>query len=249
MTKIYRMLQQWNDWLAEPVGQELLALEMACLSQQLASFKGQNALLLGVPAQLKLLEIQQITYPIFTTSLSLSEMPIAAFESDLTALPVTSGAIDLVIVSHMLDYTTHPHQLLLEACRIVRPGGYIAMMGFNPHSLWGLKKTWMKDKACPWNAHFLSVQKIVKWLRLAEFSLMKQDRLWFRPPYPEKKFFQQLKFLEIVGKKLYKPFGGIYFLLAQAKVTPLTPIRMKWKQGLKNFQPSGLIGSIGRVIL
>jgi len=246
--KAYRSLQQWNDWLAEPIGQNLLSLENSCLQQQFRSLSGQSALLIGVPAQLSLLRTSQMQLPMFTTALRLASSSVSAFQSDFNELPIASGSIDLVILAHTLDYAVHPHKLLLEACRIVRPNGHIAIVGFNPYSLWGLRKYLFESKKVPWNAHFLAIQKIIRWLRLADFSLLQQDRLLFQLPLPEINFLAQVKFLELIGKKMYKPLGGIYFLLAQAKTIPLTPIRMTWKQGLKTFSPSVLIGSIGRVV-
>ena len=50
------------------------------------------------------------------------------------------GSIDLVILPHILECIDNPRQLLAEACRIIKPEGHIIICGFNPHSLWGLKK-------------------------------------------------------------------------------------------------------------
>ena len=115
---------------------------------------------------------------------------------------------------------------------MVKPEGEIIILGFNPASLWGLKKYLTRTKNSPWNGNFISPSKIIGWLKLADFQLMHEDMLFFRPPVSEEKIFNKLRFLEWVGRKCYLPFGGIYILTAKAKVIPLTPIKLLWKQKL-----------------
>ena len=52
--------------------------------------------------------------------------------------------------------------------------------------------------------------------------------------------FNKLSFMEWFGRKFHLPFGGIYTLIAQAKVIPLTPIKLRWKQKLSDVK----LGSI-----
>jgi hypothetical protein len=40
------------------------------------------------------------------------------------------------------------------------------------------------------------------------------------------------------------PMGGIYSLVAQAKVIPLTPIKLRWKQKLSDVKLTASIGGI-----
>ena len=54
----------------------------------------------------------------------------------------------------------------------------------------------------------------------------------------QKTVYQKLNFLEHVGKKCFANLGGIYILLARAKVIPLTPIKLKWKQPLNGIRIS-----------
>ncbi|MDX1900848.1 MAG: methyltransferase domain-containing protein [Gammaproteobacteria bacterium] len=242
---MHRALQQWNLWLTEAVGKDLLSLEQSILSQYLATFGGRYALLIGAPSQSNLLSVCHAGQALLTTPLTIKQASVSAIETDLSELPIATGSMDLVIMPHILEYTVHPHQLFLEASRIVKPEGYLIVLGFNPYSLWGLRKMISrKISAAPWSTHFLPRERIKKWLRLAEFSLIREDTMLFRPPLSRKTTFERLKFLESVGAKLYKPLGGVYILMAQAKVIPLTPIRLKWKQKLANFQPGILTGSL-----
>src|SRR5207253_2283625 len=103
-------------------------------------------------------------------------------ESEYYDLPIIPSSIDIVILPHLLEFIDNPHRLLSEACRIIKPEGFIMILGFNPISLWGLKKWWVKSKNIPWNSTFLHPNIIKQWLKLADFELIKQDTLLFRPP-------------------------------------------------------------------
>ncbi len=159
-------------------------------------------------------------------------------EGDYNELPVQSGSVDHVILPHTLEMAENPHQLLAEACRIVKPEGYLYIAGFNPYSLWGLKSYFTRHHHIPWSRPFLSASIIKKWLALADFELINQNMILFRPPCQHQSLYHKLKFLEWIGKKCYKPLGNVYIIQAKAKVIPLTPIRLHWTQELSDARIS-----------
>ncbi len=229
MIKTYRTIQQWDHWLTQLLGMRVLEAEKKLLTHLLAERYGKHALLIGVPRQQLLLESSIIFNRVIISPFVHKPKPAHCIEGDFYQLPITPGSIDLVILPHTLELIDNPHQLLSEACRIVKPEGDIIIIGFNPVSLWGLKKYLMKNKQMPWAGNFIRATKIMNWLRLADFELVKQDRLLFRPPIAEQKMYQRLEFLEWIGAKCLVP-GGAYALTAKAKVIPLTPIKLHWKQ-------------------
>jgi SAM-dependent methyltransferase len=230
LIKTYRTIQQWDYWLTQFLGTRVLEAEQKLLARLLAERYGKHALLIGVPNQQLLLDSSILFNRVIISPFIHKQKPARFIEGDFYQLPITPGSIDLVILPHTLELIDNPHQLLLEACRIVKPEGDIIIIGFNPVSLWGLKKYLMKNKHMPWTGNFIRANKIVNWLRLADFELVKQDRLLFTPPIAEKKMYQRLEFLEWIGNKCWVPYGGVYALTAKAKVIPLTPIKLHWKQ-------------------
>lgn len=61
------------------------------------------------------------------------------------------------------------------------------------------------------------------------------------------KTFNKLHFLERIGSLICPVLGGAYVLVARAKVIPLTPIKLKWKQQLGDIRISSTIsGHIAR---
>jgi len=54
---------------------------------------------------------------------------------DLYNLPVTSDSADVVTIHQVLHYLEYPRNGILEAARILRPGGRLVVVDFAPHDL------------------------------------------------------------------------------------------------------------------
>jgi len=244
----YRTLQHWQLWLAHHfLGGSLLEAEQQLLSRLLSNHFGKHAVLLGVPQQYALLKENHLPCHALLTPLIHQEKNSNYIEGDFHDLPILTGSMDLVLLPHTLEFIEHPRQLLSEACRIIKPEGLIIICGFNPYSLWGRKAVWAKHKIVPSAEHFFHVGQIKRWLQLADFALEEQKFLMFRPPLTHPGMYQKLHFLETIGPTIFPFLGGVYVLLARAKVIPLTPIRLKWKQQLSGIRISSTIsGHIAR---
>lgn len=239
LAKTYRAIQQWNHYLTQLLGNYLLDAEEKFLPPLLTDWYGKYALLIGVPHQIRLLKFGSMHSPILFSPLINKNHSIPFIEGDFYELPFASGSIDLVMVPHTLELIDNPRQLLSEACRIVKPEGYIIVFGFNPYSLWGLKKKLTTKALMPWSGNFISAGTVKKWLALADFELVKQEGLLFRPPLQHHgTLYQKLQLMEWLGSRFWNSLGGIYMLMAKAKVIPLTPIKLNWKQELTGVQVS-----------
>ncbi len=245
----YRRLQQWNQWLSqEYLGKNLLKAETNVLTALTDRHFGKQALVIGVPQQISLLNqikipCHSVVSPIFAKTHAVTGL----IEGDFHELPIHTGSVDLVVLPHTLEFIDNPHKLLTEACRVVKPEGMIAIYGFNPLSMWGMRRLMLRSRHSPWNANALRPAKVKSWLRLADFQMEKQKSVLFTPPFKRQSIHKKLHFLEPLGKKLFPAFGGVYVLLARAKVIPLTPIKLKWKQKLTNISISTTIsGHIAR---
>jgi SAM-dependent methyltransferase len=241
----YRTYQHWNQWLAHQfLGSSLLDAEANLLAPLLERHFGKHALLIGVPSQIKLLHATHIPcHSLLSPVITEKKIP-GYIESDFHELPILTGSIDLVIMPHTLEVVDNPRQLLAEACRIVKPEGLIAICGFNPYSAWGLRKMLAKKKTIPWQSNFIRSQQIKSWLHLVDFEMEQHTSALFRPPVRNEVLYKKLHYLERIGNKCFPMFGGVYVLLARAKVIPLTPIRLKWTQQLGNINVSTISGHI-----
>lgn len=224
----HRWIQQWNQWVNQKPGQQVLQAEKALLDSFLAGIYGKHALLLGVPQQASLLEsLASPCHLLLTPLLYRQQGELKGVESSLNELPILSGSVDLVILPHTLELVDNPRQVLSEACRIVKPEGHIILLGFNPYSLWGLKK----KRPTP---RLINSGTLKKWLNLADFELIKQSSALYGLPRGGQRASGKFDFMEWLGKSCHLPWGGVYMLMARAKVIPLTPIRLRWKQSLSS---------------
>ncbi len=246
MAKTYRKIQQWDRWLGHFPGHRILSAEQDVLPSLLPGSYGNQALLIGTPHQQGLLNAITIPNRYLLTPLVIHGRlnSTQTIESELHELPIASGSIDLVVLPHILECVDNPRQLLSEACRVIKPEGHIIIFGFNPASLWGMRQSWSKDATHPWPGSFIKSSAIKQWLGFADFELVKSTTFLFRPPVKHERTFQNLQFLEWVGRMTHLPMGGIYSLVAQAKVIPLTPIKLRWKQKLSDVKLTASIGGI-----
>lgn len=244
----FRALQHWNQWLTQHfLGCSLLQAEQKIFSTLLQQHYGKHALLIGVPHQEHLLDTSRLPYHTLIGPLIPREKNVGYVESDLHELPIMTGSMDLVMLPHTLEFVDNPRQLLSEACRIIKPEGLIILSGFNPYSAWGVRKLFSKHKIAPWSSNFIHSRKIKSWLQLADFAMEKQMMTLFRPPVNSESFYHHLHFLERIGVKCLPALSGVYVLVARAKVIPLTPIRLKWKQQLSGIRISSTMsGHIAR---
>lgn len=229
MIKIYRAAQRWDQWLTQSLGQSVLDVEKKFLQTSLGTYYGKHGMLIGVPHQHDLLKTSVTAHQIILTPLISKNKHIKIIESDFYELPVASGSVDLVLLPHSLEYTNHPRQLLTEACRIVKPEGHIFILGFNPYGLWRIRHQLIQRKEMSWNTAFIPYRTVKNWLALADFELVKQDFILYSSHF---------KWIEKLGHLCFRPFGGIYILIAKAKVTPLTPIRLRWQQTFSTVRVS-----------
>jgi SAM-dependent methyltransferase len=233
LTHGYSTLRQWDQWLTQHfLGTSLLAAEEKVFSRLLSPYRSKHAVLIGVTHQYCLLKSAPSFYHSMISPLVSKEKNGTSIESNVHDLPILSGSVDLVILPHTFEFIETPRQLISEACRIVKPEGLIAICGFNPYSLWGIKKLVDNRQGMPETRHFIHKNILKNWLQLADFQLEEQSSILFQPPIKHQKLFNKLHFLEQLGSICFPFFGGVYVLIARAKVIPLTPIRLKWKQQL-----------------
>ncbi len=235
----YRTLQNWNKWLNQSfLGRKVIEAEREIIQGLIKQHYGKQAVLIGVPLQSELIAETEIPYRTLMTSLVVTtqnQHPV--IEADLSDLPIQSGCVDLVVIPHTLEFVDSPRQLIAEACRIIKPEGLIVVCTFNPYSAWGLKRAITKDnKSLPHGSHLISPRLIKNWLQLADFVIESHQSALFRPPVLHETFYDRMRFIERLGSWCFPKAGGINIVAARAKVIPMTPIKMKWKQQLGNIR-------------
>ncbi|MFZ4503305.1 MAG: class I SAM-dependent methyltransferase [Methylovulum sp.] len=87
-------------------------------------------------------------------------------------LPLKSDSVDMIIVSHLLEFDTCRFQTMREIERILKPEGIVLIVNFNPWSLWvWYQFLWEKKLADSWRGHFISKARVFDWLKLLNFEV------------------------------------------------------------------------------
>lgn len=214
-----------DDWLATPTGRYILAWEQAKLDQGVADVFGFNALQLGLP-QVDFLRANRIPL-----RQSASEYGPADVRCELTALPFASHSTDLVVLPHVLEFHAEPHQILREIERLLIPEGQLIIVGFNPLSLWGLRRRLGGDsQAFPWCGEYLSVLRLKDWLKLLGFEVDRGAFGCYAPPCHQEKWLHRWHFMEPAGDRWWGFAGGVYMIRAVKRVAGMHLIQPTWKK-------------------
>ena len=123
-----------DDWLQTQQGRYVMDWEMERIDTLVVDLFGYNALQLGLP-ELDLLAHNRI--PLRQVAGETGKVDVVC---DLRELPFAANSIDLVVLPHVLEFHDNPHQILREVERILIPDGQLVVTGFNPLSLWGLRR-------------------------------------------------------------------------------------------------------------
>jgi SAM-dependent methyltransferase len=149
--------------------------------------------------------------------------------ADIEQLPLANDSIDAVVVHHGLDFTEDSHALLREVTRVLRPGGQLLVIGFNPLSQWGLMRLFRRGLAVPWRGRFIARHRLIDWFRLLDLRIDQSLTGLHFPPLNFSRLLSKAERLEEIGNKFGSPFGGVYLISCVKQVAPLTPILPNWK--------------------
>lgn len=211
-----------QDWLQTPLGRYLLAQEQALFDATVVDLFGFNALQLGMP-DVDLLRNSRIPF-----RFKAATHGDTALRCDSVQLPFATNSADLVLLPHVLEFSSNPHDTLREAERILLPEGHLVLSGFNPLSLWGARRLLDHDGAYPWQGKFIHLLRIKDWLALLGFEVVAGRMGCYAPPLRNETWLKRSQFLDGAGDRWWPMLGGIYFLVAKKRVTGMRLIRPSW---------------------
>lgn len=213
-------------WLSTPPGEYLLTREQAYFDRSVTDIFGYNALQIGLPQHDFL---RNSRMPLRVTA---APELTARVVSNWDELPFETAALDLVLLPHVLEFNPNPHQILRDVERILRPEGQLIISGFNPFSLWGLRRTLQSKNEYPWCGRFISLSRLKDWLALLGFEIIGGCFSCYAPPLLSQGWLQRFHFMEPAGDRWWAVCGGVYYLQAIKRVPGMRLIKPKWNQGL-----------------
>jgi len=249
-----KSITQLSPWFSEPCGQLLLEAEQETVSEILPSLFGYHLLQMSVSESTDFSQASPIHHRVTlrtrvindTTENCLPEIQLTesgsrnkknCLVSDFDCLPIESDSVDVVVLHHVLDFAPNPHQVLKEVNRILIPRGHVIIIGFNPFSFFGLWKMVASifTKNFHWRYSSIAKKRLFDWFKLLDLEKAKVTHTFFRPPCKNSLLLKRLSFLENIGSKLAKPFGGVYIVLARKDIYAVTPIKAPWEKNSKRL--------------
>lgn len=131
--------------------------------------------------------------------------------ADTAELPFADASIDGVVLHHALDVVADRRGTVREAARVLKPGGRLVVVGFNPLSLWLLSKPLPAFR----DLRPLSVPRLSEWLTV--LGMTRDTRtvyLNYRSALPMALAGDRWQTVSAWVNRSQPPLGGAYILAA-----------------------------------
>ncbi len=221
------MTENQKYWLNGALGEYLKSEEQALYDAAVVDLFGFNALQYGM-LELDLLRESRIPYRLN------ADVNSGNFQAESPFLPLPANSLDLLLLPHTLDFSEFPQQTLREAERVLVPEGHIVLTGLNPISLWGFRRSLQRKSTCPiqqhlWAGHSFSLLRIKDWLSLLGFEIVSISFSCYRIPMQNQIWSKRFA-LDVLGKKWWSHFGGVYCIVAKKRVLGMRVIKPNWNK-------------------
>ncbi len=220
LAKTSRKLKQLVNWQQLPHGEALLKQTQQRIDAYLPLSFGYNLLKLGNLS----CQIDTTRSAIPTQINCTTQGKGIGLYAELDQLPLQDSCIDLCILSHELDFSNDPHQLLREIERVLTLNGVLIVSGYNPLSVFGLKLLCTPKKAQ--SARLFAPSRVIDWLHLLGYEIKEQQHFNFlsytgKHPFP--------MHIEKFAQRYLPLFCSTYFIVAKKSSTPMTTIKSHFK--------------------
>lgn len=163
--------ESFERWFQSSLGRAMLDSQRRVLDEAVAPLTGARQLQVGLSHRLPLATGSDFSQRIITSPVWHAQMPDGVAICDADELPFPGESMDLVLLHHTADFSPDPHKVLRESARVLRGEGKIALIGFNPISVWGLRRAISRHHEGPWGGRFLLRSRMEDWLRLLGFEI------------------------------------------------------------------------------
>lgn len=216
-------IENQQGWLQGELGAYFQQQEQAVFDQVVTDLFGFNAVQIGM-LEMDLLRNCRIPFA-FRTGLAQGNVYAAP-----EFLPIRENCIDLLLLPHALEFSQNPHQVLREAERVLVPEGHVVISGFNPLSLWGLKRLLSRREDYPWTGSFLGQARIKDWLALLGFEVTAWHMACYAPPFRNPAWRNRFACLDQAGGGKWPMPGGVYCVVAKKRVLGMRLIKPNWNK-------------------
>tara|TARA_R110002072_G_scaffold89737_8_gene200961 strand:- start:14973 stop:15782 length:810 start_codon:yes stop_codon:yes gene_type:complete len=219
-------------WLQTALGRSLLANQREVVAAIIQQYFGVFQAEIGVSHRVPVGNPSSITHKYFIIPEWSPDLPPNVLVAESDEIALDTGSVDLIILHHTLDFAKDPHQTLREASRVLKSTGHLVIVGFNPSSLWGLRKLFNRHKQAPWNNRFISGKRISDWLNLLHYQLSDVAYHYYGLPFNKMRLLKKFLWLgNFLNPKV--PLGAYYIMSAQKQTFSRMQKKQRWNSSSK----------------
>lgn len=231
------------EWLNTPPGQYVQGWEQTQIDAMVGNVFGYHAIQVGLP-HWDLLKANRIPYK-GRTHIEAFQAPElgAALVTQPENLPFETQSIDLLVLPHVLECSSDPHQILREAERVLVPEGRLVISGFNPWSLWGVSdRVPGIDPLLPVPAHLqVSLPRLKDWFKLLSLELDRGRFGCYRPACTDNVWLERWAFMDAAGDRWWPVCGAVYVVSAIKRVAGMHLVGPAWKSKKKRARRHAVV--------
>lgn len=220
-------------------GQKLLSHQRQRMTKLLRSTVGYNCLQLSAHKASALCNEERFGHYIqLGYAPAVGEQARDHLWSEYENLPIASNCVDVVILHHVLEFSSRPHELLREANRVLTDGGHILVVSFKPWGSWEAYKWLLRmrgniDKRALQICQPVRSQRIHDWLYLLNYEMLTSRSHLFldRPLFSKLNARGSGLAASSLGRaaKILSPLGLYYISLARKKTHIVRPVPQGWR--------------------
>ena len=222
LNKVNQSNYQHSSWTNSKYAQQYFATEREFLATGLRQAVGPCVLQLGDLLDGSVIEQLDLPYVVKAKCQAMDkkqDLLIGDDEQvviDPAFLPFEVDSFSTVLVPHILELHSLPHQVLREAHRVLMPEGHLVTTGFSPSSLIGLQKLIYK-RAVP-SGRYYTARRVIDWLQLLGFDITASAMFQYAPLSQQNGVTKTFALFESVMGRCLPMTGGAYMITAKKRV-------------------------------
>ena len=211
-----------TDWTKTQWGNALALHERLQLVERLSPVVADYAVFLGA-------FVEQPLWPPgsrvqHSYMLSPVSSPIINAMVDCQSLPLASGQVDFIVLSHLLEFCEHPLWLLEQAYRALSDRGRLVIFCFNRCSKLGFSQRCGATIDALRVAEFHSDITIQTWLAAVGFVLDRARTLVYAPSQWSATQRRWYSFYEVLGQMLCPGWGAVHMIEVRKNTMGCNPL-------------------------
>ena len=163
--------EKFNAWLQSTTGKDLLNIELRALKKLKYGKSSNTMVVIGETEQQAFFNAYQARENFLVTSTKTGNDSInsSVIIANADELPLLPNSVDFILLPHTLDFNKRANHILREVNICLQPEGYLIIVGFNPYSLWGLRRFFSMRIKVPWCGYFRPMWRIKDALTLLNY--------------------------------------------------------------------------------